>query len=276
VEFDLTLPDGGRLHAYDTGGDDRLAVLWHHGTPNIGAPPKPLFAAADRLGLRWIAYDRPGYGGSPRTPGRTVGSAGTYATAVADALGIERFAVMGHSGGGSHALATAALLPDRVLAVVSAAGLAPPDAQGLDWWAGMGDSGVAALTAAREGLAVKEAFERSGVEYDHQFSPADFAAFESGWSWFSEVVGPAEAGGPGGHVDDDIAYVTPWGCDPAQITAPVLLIHGGRDKVVPSGHAEWLAKRCPRAELRLIPDGAHISVMTSGEAALEWIRSAAS
>lgn len=146
----------------------------------------------------------------PRTPGRTVGSAGTYATAVADALGIERFAVMGHS------------------------------------------------------------------EYDHQFSPADFAAFESGWSWFSEVVGPAEAGGPGGHVDDNIAYVTPWGCDPAQITAPVLLIHGGRDKVVPSRHAEWLAKRCPRAELRIVPDGAHISVMTSGEAALEWIRSAAS
>jgi pimeloyl-ACP methyl ester carboxylesterase len=183
---------------------------------------------------------------------------------------------MGHSGGGSHALATAALLPDRVLAVVSAAGLSPPDAEGLDWWAGMGDSGIAALTAARRGRAAKEAYETSGVEYDHQFTPADFAAFESGWSWFSEVVGPAEAGGPDGHVDDDLAYVTPWGCDPARITAPVLLIHGRLDKVVPAAHAEWLAKRCPRAELRVIPDGAHISVMTSGEAALEWVRSAAS
>jgi pimeloyl-ACP methyl ester carboxylesterase len=276
MEIDLTLPDGGRLHAYDTGGDGRLAVLWHHGTPNIGAPPKPLFAAADRLGIRWISYDRPGYGGSPRTPGRTVGTAGTWATTVADALGIERFAVMGHSGGGSHALATGAQLPDRVLAVVSAAGLAPPDAEGLDWWAGMGDSGIAALTAAKEGLAAKEAYETSGAEYDLQFTPADFAAFESGWSWFGEVVGPAEAGGPGGHVDDDIAYITPWGCDPAQITAPVLLVQGALDKVVPSGHAEWLAKRCPRADLRLVPDGGHISVMTSGEAALEWIRSVAS
>lgn len=276
MEIDLTLPGGGRLHAYDRGGDDRLAVLWHHGTPTIGAPPKPLFAAADRLGIRWFSYDRPGYGGSPRTPGRTLGDAGTWATAVADALGIERFAVIGHSGGGSHALATAALLPDRVLAAVSVAGLAPPDAEGLDWWAGMGDSGIAALNAAREGRVAKEAFEASDVEYDHGFTSADFAAFEHGWSWFGEVVGLAEAGGPGGHVDDDIAYVTAWGCDPAQITAPVLLIHGGRDIVAPSGHAQWLSKRIPRAALRLNPDDAHISVMTYSEAALEWIRSAAS
>ena len=65
-EFDLELPDGGVIHAYDTGADAeaRLAVLWFHGTPNIGAPPAPLFPTSDRLGIRWISYDRPGYGGS--------------------------------------------------------------------------------------------------------------------------------------------------------------------------------------------------------------------
>ena len=99
-EFDLDLGDARTLHAYDAGGDsERLAVFWHHGTPNIGAPPAPLFADADRLGLRWVSYDRPGYGGSTPQPGRDVASAANFTAAVADALDIERFAVMGHSGG---------------------------------------------------------------------------------------------------------------------------------------------------------------------------------
>jgi pimeloyl-ACP methyl ester carboxylesterase len=77
-EFDLDLGDARTLHAYDAGGDgERLAVFWHHGTPNIGAPPAPLFADADRLGLRWVSYDRPGYGGSTPQPGRDVASAAT-------------------------------------------------------------------------------------------------------------------------------------------------------------------------------------------------------
>ena len=65
TETDLELSDGRTLHVYDTasdGADARLAVFWHHGTPNIGAPPEPLFAAAARLGIRWVSYDRPGYG----------------------------------------------------------------------------------------------------------------------------------------------------------------------------------------------------------------------
>src|ERR1700712_3672437 len=125
IETEVVLADGQVLHAYDTGTDGPLTVLWHHGTPNIGAPPAPLFPAADRLGIRWIAYDRPGYGGSTSRRGRDVASAATCATAVADALGVESFAVMGHSGGGPHALACAALLPERVSGVVSISGMAP-------------------------------------------------------------------------------------------------------------------------------------------------------
>ena len=128
TETDLELGDGRTLHAYDTGANDaagRLAVFWHHGSPNIGAPPEPLFSAADRLGIRWVSYDRPGYGGSTPRPGRDVASAADDASAVADALSIDRFAVMGHSSGGSHALACAALLQDRVLGVVVVAGMAP-------------------------------------------------------------------------------------------------------------------------------------------------------
>lgn len=273
TEHDLTLDDGRTLHVYDTGADGgRLAVFWHHGTPNLGAPPAPLFPVSERLGLRWVSYDRPGYGGSTPCPGRSVGSAAGYVAVVADALGIERFAVMGHSGGGPHALACGALLPGRAVAVVSGAALAPFDADGLDWFAGMAASGVASLGAAAEGRAAKERFEASGTEYDPEFTPADLAALAGEWSWFGTVVGPAMAAGPGPVIDDDLAYVSPWGFDPAEVAVSVLLLHGGRDRVVPSSHGEWLARRCPSAELRLSPDDGHISILTSGAAALEWLR----
>jgi len=277
-EFDLhlgdlgDLGDGKVLHAYDTGPSDGLAVLWHHGTPNKGAPPKPLFEAAARLGIRWISYDRPGYGGSTPDRGRTIGSAAAYAARVADALGIERFAVMGYSGGGSHAIACGALLPERVLGVVSLAGLAPYGADGLDWFAGMVDSGLASLRAARAGLAAKEAYEASGVEYDPEFTRADMLALTGDWSWLGEVAGPAARAEAGGLVDDDIAYVTPWGCDPGSCVAPTLLVHGDADRVIPGSHSKWLARRCPDSQLWLTPGDGHISVLNSAGPALDWLR----
>jgi pimeloyl-ACP methyl ester carboxylesterase len=274
TQTDLELGDGRTLHAYDTGSGNvagRLAVFWHHGTPNIGAPPEPLFSAADRLGIRWVSYDRPGYGGSTPRPDRNVASAAAHASAVADALGIERFAVMGHSGGGSHALACGALLPERVLGVVSVAGLAPFGAEGLDWFAGMSDSGVESLRAAAEGRAAKERYE-SEAEYDPEmFTAADHAALSGTWSWVLDVVGPAVEGGPGGLIDDDLAYVAPWGFDPTDNVAPALFVHGGRDRVVPSAHSEWLARRCPSAKLWLYPEDGHISVLNHVAAAMVWL-----
>jgi pimeloyl-ACP methyl ester carboxylesterase len=275
TEVDLELGEGRTLHVYDKGADGtagRLAVFWHHGTPNIGAPPQPLFPAAARLGIRWVSYDRPGYGGSTPYPGRDVASAAPYVAAVADALGIDRFAVMGHSGGGPHALACGALLPERVLGVVSVAGLAPFGAEGLDWFAGMSDSGVASLRAAAEGRAAKERYE-SEAEYDPEmFTAADHAALSGTWSWVLDVVGPAVEGGPGGLIDDDLAYVAPWGFDPAQVIASVLFVHGGQDRVVPSSHGEWLARRCPSAELWLHPEDGHVSILNQGAAAMAWLR----
>jgi pimeloyl-ACP methyl ester carboxylesterase len=275
-EVDLGLGDGRTLHVYDTGADDadgRLAVFWHHGTPNIGAPPEPLFEAADRLGIRWVSYDRPGYGGSTPYRDRNVALAAADVSGVADALGIDRFAVMGHSGGGPHALACAALLPDRVLCVISVSGLAPFDAEGLDFFAGMADSGAASLRAAAQGRAAKERHEATADEdAEPGFIPADVAALEGEWSWFISVVRPAMENGPGGLIDDDLAYVAPWGFDPARVVAPTLLVHGGRDRVVPSSHGEWLARHCHSAELWLRPEDGHISVLLSGEEAMRWLR----
>jgi pimeloyl-ACP methyl ester carboxylesterase len=106
TEADIRLADGRTLHAYEMAAHgiasrpgtpgSPVAVFWLHGSPNIGSPPEPLFAAAEANGLRWVSYDRPGYGGSDPREGRTVASAAADVAAVADSLGIGRFAVLGH------------------------------------------------------------------------------------------------------------------------------------------------------------------------------------
>ena len=279
-ETDLTLSDGRTLHVYDTGlaNEGTLTVLWHHGTPNIGAPPAPLFPDSARLNIRWVSYDRPGYMSSTARPGRDKASVAADAAAVADALGIGEFAVLGHSGGGSHALACGALLPGRVKAVAEGSGLAPFGADGLDWFAGMTATGAAEIRAAVDGREALEGY-LSSHEFDmEQFTPADQAALQGDWAWLARIAGLAMkgdgevGGGPDGYIDDQLGDVRPWGFEPGQVTVPVLVFHGGQDRMVPSEHGAWLAVRCPDAELWLRPDDGHVSVLGScGVAALDWL-----
>jgi pimeloyl-ACP methyl ester carboxylesterase len=273
TETDLALSDGRTLHVYDTdpGADSHLAVFWHHGTPNTGAPPEPLFAAAAERGIRWVSIDRPGYGGSTSKPGRDVASVAADVGAAADALSIGRFAVLGHSGGGPHALACAALLPERVLTAVVVSGLAPMQAEGLDWFAGMGAAGAAELRAAADGRATLEKYLATADFDPTLFTPADHAALAGQWGWLGGIAEQATEAGTGGMVDDELAFVGPWGCEPRQVRTPVLVLHGGEDRMVPSSHGEWLARHCLSAELRLHPDDGHVSVLRHAEAALDWL-----
>ena len=274
TETDLQLGARGRLHMYDTGAErdsTRLTVLWHHGTSNTGAPPEPLFPAATQRGIRWVSYDRPGYGGSTPRPGRDVASAASDVSRVADALGLRQFAVMGHSGGAPHALACAALLPERVTGVVCVAGLAPFRAEGLDWFAGMAPYGTALLRAAAAGSAALEKFLAS-CEFDlGQFCPADHAALLGEWAWLGTVARQAMADRHHGMADDELAFVAPWGFDPGLVAPPVLFLHGGQDRIVPSAHGAWLAGQAHAAQLWLRPDDGHISVLHSATAALDWL-----
>ncbi len=268
-EFNLAGP-AGNLHVYER-GEGELAVFWHHGTPNVGEPPVPLFERAEQLGIRWVSFDRPGYGGSSPWPNRSIGSVAACVQAVADELGLEQFAQMGHSGGSTHAIAAGAALAERTRAVLSISAVAPYGSPGLDWFAGMADSGVAGLTAAREGRAAKERFEAMAGDGMPAFTEADVAMFDGPWGWLGSVAGRALAGGPGGLIDDDLAYVRPWGVDPAGLTAPVLLVHGGQDEIVPAAHSQWLADVCPQSELWLQPEDGHISVLRTAESALTWL-----
>ena len=273
TEADLTLPDGRSLHVYDTGAgaDTALTVLWHHGTPNLGWPPEPLFAASAERGIRWVSIDRPSYGSSSPQSGRTIASVASDVEFVMDSLGVNRFATMGASGGGPHALACAALLPGRVLAVACAAGIAPLDSPGLDWFAGMGPSGTAELRASVQGRAALEALMPESEFDESMFNARDYAALSGDWAWLGRCAGAAIQGGFAGLIDDDLAYVAPWGFELSAVAAPVLFLQGDDDRVVPAEHARWQAARCSSSELRVVPGAGHVSVLEQGVTALDWL-----
>ncbi|MGV8968268.1 MAG: alpha/beta fold hydrolase [Cellulomonas sp.] len=271
---DLVLADGRTLRYYDTGhsggaaASDGQTVLWHHGSPQTGAPLEPLAVAAAARGIRLLSYARPSYGGSSPRPGRDVASAARDVEQIADALGVDRFAVMGASGGGPHALACAALLPDRVSAAVTLAAIAPFTAA-FDWFDGMTDDG-----GLRAAFAGREARERHGASaaFDPDiFIPADWAALKGPWSSLDADVALANDVGQDGLIDDDVAFASPWGFDLAQIDVPVLLVQGGQDRIVPPAHADWLRRHCRRSELWLRPADGHISVLDACPAALDWL-----
>jgi pimeloyl-ACP methyl ester carboxylesterase len=266
-ESDLCRPAGGVLHAYDTGptgSAHELVVFWHGGTPNTGEPPEPLLAAASEAGVRFLGADRPGYGGTTRDPEASISDVLPDVLAVADALGVDRFAVLGHSGGGPRALACAALAAERVLAAVVVSSPAPPDAAGLDRRSGMAP-GIArqqdAVAAGREALNAllgKNEFDESA------FTAGDHAALDGAWSWFGHVVQAAMASGPDGMADDLLAAARPWGFDLAAIRVPVLVVHGAADRILPAQHGEWLAAHVPGARSIVVPEAGHIDVLMRG------------
>lgn len=288
-EHRLETPDGRVLAVMEGGDPAGPAVVVHHGTPMSRLLYGPNLADAEARGLRLIGYDRPGYGDSTPQPGRTVADAATDVATIADALGIDRFATWGISGGGPHALACAALLPERVVAAASLAGAAPYEAEGLDFVDGMGEGNVKEFGLILEGREKLEPFlcaERNALLAAGQeglaegmrtlLTPVDAAAFTGETAEFlfeSLRVGSAER--IDGWLDDDLAFVKPWGCSVEQISVPVLLWQGAEDRFVPLAHGEWLASRIPTCQAHLSPEDGHITLLVRrvGEVH-EWLAAA--
>lgn len=266
---DVRLTDGRAVVAYDTGaGGTSLTLLCHLGSPHTGAPFEPLLDAAAPRGIRVVSYARPGYGGSTPNPGRTIGSAAGEVEQIVDALGIERFAVVGYSGGGPHALACAALLPGRVTVALTFASPAPFTDE-FDWFAGMAAPG--ALTAARDGRDARVRFAATDEFDPNQFVAADWAALEGSLKSVGQDAVQAENAGGDGLIDDDTALAKSWGFGIADVTAPILLVHGGADRAIPVSHGEWLVRHLPAAELWLRPRDGHVSVLTALAVGMDWL-----
>lgn len=270
IEREVPRPGVRVLHAYDTGpdGGSGLTVIWHHGSPQTGRLPEPLLAAAADRGIRLLSYARPSYGGSTPQPGRTVGDAADDTVAVLDAAGVERAAAMGASGGGPHGLAGAARHPDRIVAAVTLAGPAPYT-DDFDWYAGMVSPD--GLRTSTQGRAARATYAE-GAEFDErQFTAADHTALETSWAWLGGDAGRGGEESPDGLIDDDVALVQPWGVELADLTNPVLLVHGREDRVIPFAHSAWLTDRLPGAELWVRPRDGHISVLEAVPVALDWL-----
>jgi pimeloyl-ACP methyl ester carboxylesterase len=270
VQTDLRLEDGRTLRIYDTGGAaDAFTVVWHHGSPQTGAPLEPLLSAAARRGIRLVSYARPSYGGSRPSPGRDVAAAAADVAQLADALGVGRFTVMGASGGGPHALACGALLAGRVTGVVCLASPAP-FTEDFDWFAGMVSPG--GLRAALAGREARARYAETDEFDEDNFTSADWAALSGSWASLGADAGRAGAAGPDGLIDDDVALAAPWGFDVTRIDAPVLLVQGGEDRVVPPAHAQWLLRHCRRAELWFRPHDGHVSILDACPVAMDWLQ----
>ena len=154
----IAMPDGRKIDILTAGPEDGLPLVVHEGTPIGLELYPPTVEAARRRGLRMVQIARPGYERSTPLPGRTVADIGGDTRVVMDYLGAETFVTAGWSGGGPHALASAALLPERCLGAASIAGVAPHDAGGLDWLAGMAGENVAEFGAATAGEAELTAY----------------------------------------------------------------------------------------------------------------------
>jgi pimeloyl-ACP methyl ester carboxylesterase len=274
------------ITVYDDGPRDGPVILCHHGTPGAGGPLPSWVEDAAARGARFVAYDRPGYGDSTPMPGRTVADAAADSAGIMDALGVERFTTWGISGGGPHALACAALLPDRVAAVASLAGVAPFDAPGLNYFRGMGAGNLVefGLTmAGREHLepyATEEAGQMLGATPEQitevmssLVSPPDREVLTGAIGEYMASILPATfANGVGGWVDDDFAFLRPFGFELDAITVPTLVVHGEQDRFVPVAHGEWLAAVIPGAEARISADEGHLTLMVNRVSDVhEWL-----
>jgi pimeloyl-ACP methyl ester carboxylesterase len=260
----LETPDGRTL-AYAIWGDpDGFPVLTLHGTPGCRFNRWPKEEVYAELGVCWVTHDRAGYGRSDRHRGRNVADEAADVAALADELEFDRFGVTGGSGGGPHVLACAALIPDRVVRAICAVGVAPWGAPGLErdeWLAGMDPENVKEVGWAEAGEEVLtpalEAEQKRGEERvavdpatildDFELSESDRAqlARPEAMQVIREATLEQAVNGVGGWVDDDLAFLQPWGFDVGAVSVPVLIKYGLTDVLVPPAHGEWLAANVP-------------------------------
>lgn len=264
--------DGRVVGFADYGPPAATAVLWCHGGPGSRIEPAHLAAEADRAGLRIIGVDRPGYGLSTPQPGRTIAGWVPDALAVADHLGIAQFVTVGISTGGAYALALAADAPDRVLGAVACCAMTD-----MRWPAGRATMSrlhthavweapdrVAAIAAATEAHG-EGGSKMRGDGMAPVLAPSDAELFAS-TAWIAHAPAAFRAmfaQGLEGYADDRLADGGGWiSFDVSSIRCPVTVLHGRCDRIVNVIHAGHTAELIAHADLVIVDDLGHFSIVT--------------
>jgi pimeloyl-ACP methyl ester carboxylesterase len=273
----VRLADGRDLDVIVGGADSTEAFLMINGTPTgVLARAEDVAAVAAR-GLRYVTYGRPGYADSTRVPGRSVADIAPDVRELAGLLGLSRLHVLGWSGGGPHALACAALLPDLVAGAATVGGVAPFDAEGLVWLDGMAPENHeefgAAVAGPQELEAKLTAFAsdlagatgRSIADaLGELVSPVDRAALTGDFADFMAAMSrDSVRTGIWGWYDDDLAFIRDWGFDLSSIRVPVTIWQGSEDRMVPFAHGRWLVAHVSGARARLLAGEGHLSLGVS-------------
>ncbi len=276
--------DGRRLAVEEWGEPGGSPVFFLHGTPGSRLGPIPRAMVLHQLRIRIITFDRPGYGRSDRRPDRTVADVVDDVREIADSLHVDRFGVIGRSGGGPHALACAALLPERTTRAAVLVGLAPSQGEGLDWFEGMTSSNTREYRAARGGgdaISARYSSRADGIRANPtQILTAMRDELTQSDRWIVGDAGirrqlienyaEAVRYSADGWIDDVVAFSNPWGFDPADIRIPTMLWHGANDRFSPVGHLRWLAARIPSAIAIVQPGMAHFGAIGVLPDVLRW------
>ena len=278
--------DGRTLTIAECGDPDGFPVFWLHGTPGSRFAGQGDASAYARVGARVITYDLPGYGGSDRFRRRRVVDCVADVSAIADSLGLGRFAVTGGSWGGPHSLAVAARLPERVTRAACVAGPAPFDMPGFDWFADMDAVNIEEIGWALEGedVLARES-ERMAAAWlervnndpskvgEVEFSDADRAemARPEQHEMIRRMLNEAFRQGVWGYVDDVLCLIRPWGFDVTEICVPTRIDYGMTDVLVPPQHGEWLARNVPDAEVVIDEQGGHFSAPNLVAERFAWL-----
>ncbi|GGN59845.1 alpha/beta hydrolase [Actinoplanes lobatus] len=262
---DQSLDINGRVLRYCVYGPaDGTPVIAHNGTPSTRWRRPDQIETMHRAGVRVLMPDRPGYGGSTRRPGRSVADAAGDARALADAQGWERFAVFGGSGGGPHALACAALLPDRVTRCAVLSGIRPSEP------ADPPDERTLRPELERISRDIMDRVAAGGPEMPGMppGRPArdDPEAMARLRATFTDSYD--------GWVDDKIAFARPWGFAMPDGTVPVGVWYGSDDPHVPGEHARWLLENIPGAREHRYAGG-HVPGPETFRQIYDWLRAPA-
>jgi pimeloyl-ACP methyl ester carboxylesterase len=262
----VTLPDGRILAVSEFGDPAGYPILWCHGGLSSRTDIELAGDGIAELGIRLVTVDRPGIGESTRQKGRRVTDWPVDVAAVADAFGIDRFAVSGWSAGGPFALACAAALPDRVVAVATIGGMAPirsradrrelglaldrlfiPMSRRAPWLV----EGVLQVVRRSKPARIKQRMLKTLPEPDQVIlSPLSPDA----------AVGATLSAlrhGTGGTVDDYRAFGGDWGFDLQHVNVPMRCWQGDRDTLLPMAHAQRLVASLRHGDLRVVPDAGH-------------------